>query len=741
MAEEDVIQATIQVAGEAYFVARALIDEVLDTVPRLEVEIDRAEPLPKPATLLGTDVAFRVERTSDADSARHFVGVVTWAERSADARGRPFLKLVVEPKLFKLGKRTDCRTFQKKSVSDIAKDVIEGADAGPLKLKLDQSYEPRDYTVQYRETDLAFLFRICAEDGIALTFDHVSGEVVLFDDPKGVADAGDATLKFVPVFGNGLVPKSVGDLVKSFHITPDKVTVRDYDWKRPRFGLETTVEGKDDGGHDLEIYVFPARSNKDAEVKHRAQVLLDSFQCRRDMVSGHTSSLKLSPGERFTIEQHPYEPIDAEHLATEVHLEYVHERSASREARHFATVRFEAIPTKSSDYRPLRRPPRPVCGIQTAVTTGPPGEEIHVDGDGRVNVQFPWDRVGKKDDKSSVPMRTLQLATGGAMLLPRVGWEVIVHATEGDQDLPLVTGRVYNAEKPPPYALPANKNRSSIQTATTPGGGSSNEIRTDDTKGSEEMFMNASKDASTMAKNNATESVKANATLTIAANQDVNVTNSLEIVVGAAQSISVGGNQKHSVETFKVDECGGAHSLDVGGNRDMKVGGDHKHTVAASESLDVGGMKTDLVVGSVSETASGNMSLDVGAVRATLTVGNHTTTIGGSHTETTGAARVNLVFGTKSTTIGGSQSLNIGAAQVNLITGDRNETAGATLTEIATGAQIIKADKVVFEADTALTLVMGASVLSLTPASVAVVGLSIKLDGATADTAALIVDN
>ncbi len=740
MPENQGVRAQIQVDGDDYVVMRATATEALDAVPRLEVEIERDGELPKPVSLLGAEAHFSIERVGESDPPRKFSGLVVAAERRADAEGIAFLRLVVSPKLFKLDKRTDCRTFQRQKVSDIAKAVIEGGGAGPVRLSLSGSYAPREYCVQYRETDLAFLKRICAEDGIAFTFDHVAGEVVLFDDPKGVADAAEKTLSYIPDFGFEAPAKSISLVTKSLVIKPDKVTVRDYDFKRPRFKLETVVEGEDEGGHALEIYEYPARSTNDAEVKHRAQVLLDSFQCRRDVVTGSVTSLRLSPGERFTIENHPYDPADAELLTVSTTLAFEETRSTVTDARQRLTLHFEGIPT-TSHYRPVRQPPRPVSGIQTAITTGPPGEEIHVDADGRVNLQYPWDRKGKKDDKSSLPVRTLQLATGGSMLLPRVGWEVVVHCTDGDQDLPLVTGRLYNAEKPPPYALPANKARSSIQTATTPGGGSTNEIRTDDTKGSEEMFFNASKDASVQVGNNTTESVKANATLTIGGNQEVDITNSLEMTVGASQSVTVGGNQKSNVETLKTDECAGSHSLTVGGNRDMKVGGDHKHTVAGAESLDVGGMKTDLVVGSIDEQTSADMTLDVGAVRATLTAGSHTTTVGGDHTENAGAVRVNLVMGAKSSEIGGSQMVKIGGGQINLVTGDRNESAGATLTEVAAGAHLIKADNVVFDASGALTLVMGASILSLTPASVAVIGLSIKLDGPVAETAAMIVDN
>src|SRR4029079_9323446 len=125
---------------------------------------------------------------------------------------------------------------------------------------------------------------------------------------------------------------------------------------------------------------------------------------------------------------------------------------------------------------------------------------------GRVKVIFPWDRVGKPDETSSLWIRTCQLPLCCSMLTPRVGCECYLNFTDGDPDLPFVFGRMYNGKTPPPYALPEHKTKMSIQTATTPGGGSTNEIRMDDKAGSEEMFMNASKDAAVSAGDNATES-------------------------------------------------------------------------------------------------------------------------------------------------------------------------------------------------------------------------------------------
>ena len=446
-------------------------------------------------------------------------------------------------------------------------------------------------------------------------------------------------------------------------------------------------------------------------------------------------------GYRFTIDQHPWSELNCELFTTAVDLRYFDARSGVAEQRMQTSLTFEAIPTAKSTYRPERLPrTAQLTGAQVATTTGSPGQEIDVDADGCVVAKFPWDRKAKDDDTSSTRMRTVQLPTGGSMLLPRVGWEVLVQCDEGDPDTPVVVSRLYNGLTMPPYSLPGGAVRSSIQTATTPGGGSTNELRTDDSKGKEEMFFNASKDMSVQVKNNTTESVGNNATLQVGGNQSLEITNSLTTVVDADQSVSIGGNQKVAVEAFAVDQCT-AYSYTVGGNRDMKVGGDHKHTVTGNESIDVGSNKIDLVVGKIHESAGGNMSLDVGAANVLLTPAAIALEAGGNYDETITAAKAVVAFGGVSSTTSGAVTQMIGGAKIHLVDGDRAESAGATYTSIAGGAQILKADNVTFEAEGMITIIMGASMLVVTPAAVAVLGLSVKMDGATAETAALVVDN
>lgn len=742
------VEVRVSVAGTAYRALRYELSEGLSQVSRLSCEIlDDAADAPDPADLIGKSAEVVLER-SDGSARRSFVGEVIEAERAPREDGVRTVHLEIAPALWQLSKRADCRIFQKLSVVDIVKKVLEGGGVTPGQQRwtVNESHPERDYTVQYRETDLELVLRLLSEEGIyfAVHFEEGKDILVLGDDPRGFGDIeGEKSLKFLAEMGFQGATDHVAKVSRKHRITSDKVILRDYDPDKPRLKVEAKVEGKDPGGHALEVYRYPGRFTDAAVGNHLAQVLLDSIQAERDIVRGETGALTLFPGLRFAVEQHPYDPLNQEYLVTAMRIEWSLLRHGATDggAPRYA-CQFEAIPTSTSPYRPPRRAREAaIPGAQTAMTTGASGQEIHVNDGGQVKVQFPWDRLQKKDDGASRWIRTSQLALGGSMFLPRVGWEVSVRHLDGDADRPLVMGRMYNAVTPPPYALPENKERSSIQTATSPGGGSSNEIRMHDAKGKEEMFMNGSKDMSTDVKNSTTESVGGSSAKKVGGDQKKNVTNSVTATVGGSQSVSVGGNQTTHVETFMVDDVGGGHALDIGGNRTMMIGGDHKRDVGGSSSLTVGGNAIDLVVGSVTDKTLADMSHDVSAALIEMTAANRSVSVGTDYKETTGAVKVIAVAGARAVKVGATMSQKVGGAIINSANGNRVDTAAGSYTEVAAGAQIIKAASVTFEAKSMLSIIMGASTLTLMPAAVAITGVSVKFDGDVDDAGVLVIDN
>jgi type VI secretion system secreted protein VgrG len=400
------------------------------------------------------------------------------------------------------------------------------------------------------------------------------------------------------------------------------------------------------------------------------------------------------------------------------------------------------VPTSKGPFKAARRPvAASIPGTQTAFTTGPAGSEIHPDDKGRIKARMLWDRTDPTDDKSSCWIRTEQPNTPDSMFLPRVGWEVSLRYRDGDVDHPFCLGRLYNAEAPPPYKLPGDKARSSIQTATSPSDGSSNELRMSDGAGSEEIFVNASKDLSITVGNSMTMSIGNDEKRSIGSNHSLAVTNTQQCTVGGNQTIQIGGKQDVTVQTYMLDDVGGDHTLQVSGARDLKVGGDHKFSVSGSATKSVAGMQTDLVVGSIEEACDGNMTHQVGTALVELTCGNRDLTVAGNKTETVGALKAIVTKGGRGSEVSGNLSVKVAGAIISKVKGDKSDKAGGPFTGVVAGAQIVKAKNVTFEGESLVAVVMGGSTLVVSSPAILLSGTSVKLDGATKDTAALVVDN
>ena len=751
MALEVTIDAKVTIDGHPMRALSVTIGESLCEVSSALVEFtshEQGSEPPEASAVIGkkAEVVFV---QSDDGTERHYAGLIVEAERFEHEHiGRAAIRVRIAPHLWKLAHRADCRIFQEMSVPDIVKKVLQDGGVSDTEWKLSGSPSPRKYVAQYRETDLDFVSRLLFEEGIYFTVKHEAGKdtAVFGDDPTGLGDVpGSKTLAFEDVSGFNLSSAHVSKVRDLNQVRSDKVFTRDYFFEKPKLKLEANVEGKDPGGKSLEVYTYPGRFEKTGDAKLIAQVLLDSMQCERRMVEGYSGSISLLPGYRFEIEQHPYAPLNAEYLITEVELSWHDshwgEEGAAAEAGAAFTLHFTAIPKKNA-YRPPRREPARTCpGLQTAWTTGAAGKEIHVDKHARVKAKFHWDRTGPSDDKSSDWMRTSQLPLGGGVYLPRMGWEVSVAYLEGDVDRPYVMNRWYNGVNKPPYALPAGKARGSVQTATTPGGGTTNEFRMDDTKGSEEMFMNASYDMSIDVGNNKTESVGANETHEVGVGHKLNVTNSVSGNVGGNQTITVGAMQNWNVQTALNDDVTGSHTKKVGGLRNMKIGGDHRRTVTGNSTLNVSGVAIDLVVGAVSESTPASATHNVSAALIEATAGSRSIIVGGMRTENTTAAKIIVTKGGRGVQVKGMMMQMVGGAILSKIKGNRVEDAGATFTEIAAAAQMIKASAVTYEAKGLITVLMGGSILMITPANVMIIGAGVKFDMPAVETSGLILNN
>jgi type VI secretion system secreted protein VgrG len=536
-----------------------------------EVEV-RTSVYAEPDDLLGLPARIAFGR---GDPDHDFLGVVMsvamLTSPEDDAREHLVYRVHVTSILGLLERQIDCRIFQDLDVKEIVSGVLTdfGVAEKSQSWRLSGKYPKREYCVQYNESALAFISRLLEEEGIFFFSDKSDdGELLVFEDDSTLSDPIDGESKLIYRHGAGLdgSDDAAGVVTQRHRTATGKITFRDYDFKKPQLDLTATASAAT--GDDLEIYDYPGHYTEPKEGQRLAQVRLESLQAETVTIEIESGCPRLVAGRWLELVGTPND-LDGEYFITAA----VHEMRLGAYRVHAL-----AIPRKVKFRTPQRTPQPIIEGPQTAMIVAPsgsPAEEIHTDKHGRCKVKFHWDHYGKKDDSASCWMRVSQQQTSGSMILPRLGWEVIIEFLEGNPDRPMITGRVFNGNFMPPYALPEGKSRTALQTSSSPGGGGTNEIRMEDKAGSEEVAITSHKDTTLATGNNKTTStavdeskdVKVNSTVTIGADETVKVTNGYLNTVKAAQSASIGGNRKIEVNAVYGLTSGGASTTSVGGNQ------------------------------------------------------------------------------------------------------------------------------------------------------------------------------
>ncbi|MCP3940953.1 MAG: type VI secretion system tip protein VgrG [Desulfobacteraceae bacterium] len=524
--------------------------------------------------------------TIRGDRDRYFHGIVKDFGQSTNQGKIQEYQLELVPLFWLLTLTRDVRIFQNLSTPEIIAKVLKDSDltTNLYKFNLTGSYGKREYCVQYRETDFDFISRLLAEEGIFYYFEHAKElHKLIFAD-------GISEYKILEGTGNiqfntrgSLVENNseyVTEISKTSSICSGKVSITDYNFKKPNFKFKQEKTGKTHT--NLELYDYPGNFDGMARGKNLAEVKLGEANKFKDMIQGSSLVPTFAPCSKFTLNYHPSEEFNRQFLLTNIcHNGIQSQVLGALTENDIGTSygnSFKCIPP-SVVFRPDYEHKKPsVEGVQTAMVTGPAGEEIYTDEYGRIKVQFHWDREGKKDEKTSCWMRVSQKLAGpgwGAVFIPRIGQEVIVDFLDGDPDRPIVTGAIYNGDNKPAYPLPDEKTKSTIRTQSTPGGEGYNEIRFEDKKGEEELYIQAEKDRTELIKNDSTTTVKNDSFLTVEKNRTTIIKgekDSLSVEAGT-RSISVKGVETRINSADLKHDITGNYTLNIGGNMDIKVAG------------------------------------------------------------------------------------------------------------------------------------------------------------------------
>ncbi len=480
-------------------IVSASISEQMGRMFRMDVDLSSDNSGLDFSSVVGGNATIRLT-LANSKTPRYFNGFVSrFMQTDADQTGGRY-RLTMVPWLWFLTRTADCRIFQNMTVPDIIKKVFRDHGFTDFKDALSGTYKPWEYCVQYRETDFNFVSRLMEHEGIYYFFEHDNGKhtLVLSDaisahNPFPNYDtvsyrSGKAGLRDEETIDNWTLEQEV---------QPGSYSLNDFNFEKPK----TSLVARSDilASHaqsSFEMYDYPGEYREQSDGSDYSKVRIEELHSQHEVVQGHSNARGLAAGYTFTLKDAPRRDQNRKYLITSASYQLTADdyQSGSKGGdSEFYACSFTAIDA-TKPFRAARATPKPLIqGPQTAIVVGPKDEEIYTDKYGRVKVQFHWDRYGKFDENSSCWVRISQAAWAGkkwgSIHIPRVGQEVIVEFLEGDPDRPIITGRVYNADCMPPYDLPAEKTKSTIKSNSSKGSKGFNELRFEDKKGGEQIFI------------------------------------------------------------------------------------------------------------------------------------------------------------------------------------------------------------------------------------------------------------
>lgn len=583
------------------------------------------------------------------EKERYFSGVCRWVSQGGRDETFTAYRMEIVPQLWFLTKTTRSRIFQHISVPDILQKVLEGLD---VSFEIQGNFRPRDFCVQYRESDFNFASRLMEEEGIFYFFKHTADghKLVVANTPVSHSKfekESESKIIYEEAFGGFREENRILSWEKMQELRSGKYTLWDHSFELPYKNLESQVDIletvtagtidhnlKLNANEKFEIYDYPGayaqrfdgvdKSGGDQssdlskvfeDNERTTKLRMEQETLPGLVIRGSSNCRHLVSGYKFTLTRHfdadgDYVLTGITHSARLTSSDY---RSGSTGVfeyeNHFTCIPF-ALP-----FAPPQVTIKPtVRGSQTAVVVGPQGEEIFTDKYGRVKVLFNWDREGKGDADSSCWIRVAQTWAGkkwGAIFIPRIGMEVIVDFLEGDPDQPIIVGCVFNADMMPPYELPGEKTKSTTKTMSSKGGGGFNEIRFEDKKGSEQVFIHGEKDEDVRIENDRREWIGRDRHLIVKRDKRELVERDKQVIIKRDLVQEYDRDHHLTIKGKQAIKITGSHSQEVSGNVSEKFSQNHAEEAGQEIHLKAG-MKIILEAGTQISLKVGGNFVDIG---------------------------------------------------------------------------------------------------------------------------------
>ncbi len=541
----------------------------------------------------------------DGEPLRRIHGIIAEFGRGDRGHRRTFYSLVLRPALWRLSLRHKSRIFQKVDPLTIINTLCDERGIRDVAFAVTRELPEREYCVQYRETDLAFIERLAAEEGLFYFHEFEASDggahrLVFADDPQLLTSLGERS--YHSRAGGTAPMRHVRKLSHTARVASSSATLKDYSFKNPAYAQLHDHLGRDVEDHgqqvDYEHYDYPGRYKQDASGKPFTRIRLEQLRREAITASAESDLPELAPGLRFSLTDHDTDSLNRDWQAIEVlhHGEQPQalEEDGITQSDSAGMTRYHNQVTLIPGDAPWRATPNPkprVDGPQVAFVVGPEGEEIHCDEHGRVKVQFPWDRYAEPNDTASCWVRVAQGWAGGgygSIAIPRIGHEVIVSFLEGDPDQPLVTGRTYHAVNTAPYPLPEHKTRTVLRTQSHKVDGF-NELRFEDEAGEEQIWLHAQKDLELLTLNDRTEEIRRDSHLKVHNDRISEIDNDDHHTVHNNRHTQVDGDDHLMIDGTRHEKVGRAHLLEAGREVHQKSGGKTVIDAGAEITLKAGG--------------------------------------------------------------------------------------------------------------------------------------------------------
>jgi type VI secretion system secreted protein VgrG len=565
-AERDV-EITTPLGRDVLLFHRMTATEQLGALFQLQLDLLSPEPDISFEDILGQNITVRVSLPNHKE--RYFNGYVSHFSHLGTYKEFNAYGATVQPWFWFLTRTADCRIFQERTVPDIIKSVFKDHGFSDYEESLSGHYRTWQYCVQYRETDFNFVSRLMEKEGIYYYFKH--------EKKKHIMVLSDSVCSHEPYPGYEQLPyyppddnlRRERDHIYQWNVArgiqPGSYSLNDFDFTRPKANIE--VKSSMQRSHArgaMEIYDYPGEYCETSDGESYVRARIEELQMAHEQVVGQGNARGIAAGSLFSLTGYGREDQNREYLVVSATHQVESDAYASGPSADGGPVyacNFSVLDSKQP-FRPARNTPKPVVqGPQTAIVVGPAGEEIYTDKYGRVKVSFHWDRYSRSNETSSCWIRVAQVWAGkqwGGIYIPRIGQEVIVEFLEGDPDRPIITGRVYNNDNMPPYALPAHATQSGIKSRSSKGANANNynELRFEDKKGDEQIHLHAEKDWTIKIKNDKKQTIDNDETLT--------VTNNRTKTIGKNQSESIGDDLTLTVDKKSTTTVGADMALSVG---------------------------------------------------------------------------------------------------------------------------------------------------------------------------------